>query len=90
MRKELEREHTTKGLCEEPHKSSNYGLITTAKAEWERVVRGLECSEEEHRNHGRRIPKIPDLMDLPLSKEVDLKEEEECIAELVVTRMARS
>ncbi len=84
----MESEHCTKNGCMEKfrtsNRTSNYsGFESYPKKEWEVIVQGTRCPEEEMR-FNRRIPNISDLCELPLTKKAKL-EKAEVIAVVMYT-----
>ncbi len=53
-------------------KTKNYGITTYPSKEWEIVQGRMECAQED-RGHGRRIPKVDELLRLKKAEEAKLK-----------------
>lgn len=62
-------EHTSMGGAQDEFTSHNFGLRTTPAKEWAMVVGEVECTDTAN---GRRMPKIGDLMALPMTREAEL------------------
>ena len=71
----MEAEHCSKQGCGEAFTTSNYHITTTPAAEWSYVVQRVPCPSSDM-NHGRRIPDLDELAQLPLCVEAELSRPE--------------
>ena len=72
--KAMEAEHCSKTGCMVLFvTTTNYKITTTARLEWSYTVEGKPCPDMQH---GRRMPVIKELQELPLVKAAKLSYEE--------------
>jgi hypothetical protein len=73
--KTMEAEHTSMAGCDMQFTTRNYGITTTANAEWNVVVRG-QSPPPEHMMHGRIIPRVEDKLQCAQARKAGLRREE--------------
>jgi ankyrin repeat protein len=73
--KTMEAEHTLMAGCDMMFTTRNYGITTTAKAEWGVVVRG-NTPPSEHMLHGRIIAAVNERMECAQARKAGLRMEE--------------
>jgi hypothetical protein len=74
VREAMEAEHCHKSNNNSEFTAPNYGVTTSPRKEWSII---LDCDESiADMRHGRRIPKIADLMASDSVKQANLTEEE--------------
>jgi len=73
--KTMEAEHTSMAGCDMQFTTRNYGITTTAQAEWGVVVRG-QAPPPEHMLHGRVITLIEDKLQCAQARKAGLRREE--------------
>ena len=71
----MEREHCSRAGSEKPITTTNYGLVTTPRREWNLVMR-VETAKEEEMLFERRIPCCKQLGDVEVAKAARLTYEE--------------
>ena len=72
----MESEHCTQQGCNQVFRTLNYTQIDSyPKKEWEIVVKGVPCSDNEMK-FNRRIPVIDELCELTLAKRASLQRAE--------------
>jgi len=73
--KTMEAEHTSMPACDMPFTTRNYGITTTAQAEWDIVVRG-NVPPPEHMLHGRVVARVEEKMQCAEARKAGLRMEE--------------
>ena len=73
--KTMEAEHTRMAGCDMQFTTRNYGITTTAQAEWGVVVRG-QAPPPEHMLHGRVIALVEDKLQCAQARKAGLRREE--------------
>ena len=64
-------EHCVKRGSNYIFSTGNYHITTTPKAEWEMIVDGAACPDDQ-KHHGRVMRKVEDCMQLALTKRAGL------------------
>jgi hypothetical protein len=73
--KTMEAEHTRMAGCDMRFTTRNYGITTTASAEWGVVVRG-QAPPSEHMLHGRVMMSVEDKLQCAQARKAGLRREE--------------
>ena len=73
--KTMEAEHCSMAGCDLRFTTRNYGITTTARAEWGVIVRG-EAPAAEHMLHGRVIPSVEEKLQSEEARKAGLRREE--------------
>jgi hypothetical protein len=73
--KTMEAEHCSMAGCDMSFTTRNYGIITTARAEWGVVVR-VEAPPAEHMLHGRVIASVEEKLQSSEARKAGLRREE--------------